>query len=184
MIAREAGAAESLTTRYALFLLLLRWQDEGMVDVRSRRCQEPSCTRQPSFGFEHQKPRFVSFRSAARRVCVSLEFSCETKATTLYRPSPAKLLISSFTICCVVGRGSVKATAACHHRFLVSVPRRRWEQKRAPTCLSWHTAVQSWEAQKKNKHGGHVVSILSAVFLLIPGRVRVCLAIFRFRPEF
>lgn len=60
-------------------------QDEGMVDVRSRRCQEPSCTRQPSFGFEHQKPRFV--------------FCRETKTTPPSCPCALLILISSTTCC-------------------------------------------------------------------------------------
>lgn len=36
-------------------------KDEGMVDVVSRRCEEPECRRRPLYGHEGEKGRFCSY---------------------------------------------------------------------------------------------------------------------------
>lgn len=102
--------------RDALHSSLVCVQDEGMVDVRSRRCQEPSCTRQPSFGFEHQKPRFVTHEMGVMKTrnctvlplsghlifpTISCEDCCLQRGSPPVDPSPPVPLVQ-----CHVGSGS------------------------------------------------------------------------------
>lgn len=75
------------------------FQDEGMVDVRSRRCQEPSCTRQPSFGFEHQKPRFEQHTSTVSGLYILLRLCVRGMNISLRACRPSELFRSSYDAC-------------------------------------------------------------------------------------